>query len=111
MFQPITSLGERRGDEPRVLFASVSIALMLIKASAPSARWGTVAVPNNNLPAGERGGALMNFYKRISDRLKAKVNEIVPRRIRRRGSEEAAVRHKTTPGSKPRPHDMPGFSV
>jgi hypothetical protein len=38
------------------------IGLILIKASSPSTRRGTVAAPNNNLPAGERGGALMNFY-------------------------------------------------
>src|SRR5437762_10475870 len=35
---------------------------MLIKASSPSTRRGTVAVSHNNLPTGERGGALMNFY-------------------------------------------------
>ena len=31
-------------------------------ASSPSTRRGTVAVAHNNLPTGERGGALMNFY-------------------------------------------------
>jgi hypothetical protein len=41
---------ERIGDEPRVLFASASIALILIKASSSPRRRGTVAVTHNNLP-------------------------------------------------------------
>jgi len=48
----------RRGP----LLAVAWNGLILIKASSPSARRGTVAASHNDLPTGERGGALMRFY-------------------------------------------------